>query len=259
MIELQSVSLERNGKRVLGPLDLDLNSGEVVAVIGANGAGKSTLLAVLSGLARGYRGSVRIGGRCLREITADVGDFARKRAVMPQFHPLAFDFSVREVVALGRAPHRSQEKTAEATDFIDEAMALAAVTELENRRYTQLSGGQQARVQFARVLAQLSCGYGDACLLLLDEPTASLDLRHQLHLMESARTLAARGVTVVAVLHDINLAARAADRIAILHEGRLLALGSPREVIDSKLLQTAFDAPVHVLANALPGRLLVAV
>lgn len=259
MIELQSVSLERSGKRVLGPLDFNLYPGEVVAVIGANGAGKSTLLAVLSGLAKNYRGSVRMAGQCLREVAADVGDFARKRAVMPQFHPLVFDFSVREVVALGRAPYRGGEKSVAETGHVDEAMALAAVTELENRRYTQLSGGQQARVQFARVLAQLSCGRGDARLLLLDEPTASLDLRHQLRLMESVRTVAARGVTVVAVLHDINLAARAADRIAILHEGHLLALGSPREVIDDTLLQTAFDAPVRVLADALPGRLLVAI
>lgn len=258
MLELKNLSVAKRGCHLLGPIDLALQQGEVLAVIGANGAGKSTLLSVLSGLEKGFSGLLlhtELGG--FNEIDPRV--LARQRALMPQFHSLGFDFTVREVVALGRNPHVGECPAALHREMIELAMHEAKVFDLQAMAYTRLSGGQQARVQFARVLAQLGCGQGESRLLLLDEPTASLDLRCQLDLMDCVKRLAKKGLSCVAVLHDINLAARYADRILILSRGKILALGAPQEVLTEHILQTAFGLPVRVLDQALPDRRLVAV
>ena len=259
MFELQQTTLLRGQQRVLGPLDLTIHRGELLAVIGANGAGKSSLLSLLCGLIPASEGEIRFAGRRLDNCSANIERLARQRALMPQFHALGFDFRVRDVVALGRNPHHRHCAQRDHTYYIDKAMSLADVDSLADANYTRLSGGQQARVQFARVLAQLNCGDGKNRFLLLDEPTASLDLRHQLALMSCARALTERGLGCVAVLHDINLAARFAHRIAILDSGRLLAIGSPESVLTEPLLKRAFGVEVKVFDDVIPDRRLVTV
>lgn len=258
MFELRNVTLSRSKRTVLGPLDMDIHAGELLAIIGANGAGKSTLLALLCGLLEAESGDIKCNDRLLADYGSDRESLARQRALMPQFHALSFDFTVRDVVALGRNPHHRHCKLDEHRRYIDKAMELADISSLAKASYIRLSGGQQARVQFARVLAQLNCGENGGWLLL-DEPTASLDLRHQHGLMSCVRTLADCGLGCVAVVHDINLAARFAHRIAIFEAGKLLALGTPDAVLTEPLLQRAFGVPVRVFDNVLPNQRLVAV
>ncbi len=262
MFECKAISLSRSGRQIIGPVDLKVEPGELLALIGPNGAGKSTLLALMAGLVKADSGSVLFRGAAFNRNPASSEFFARNRAFMPQFHTLSFDFTVEEVVALGRSPYHGRCRHGEHQKVIRRAMEMAEVSALADVNYTRLSGGQQARVQFARVIAQLDCGQAAEATagkcLLLDEPTASLDIRHQHALMSSVKTLTANGLSCVAVLHDINLAARYADRIAILEAGRLLAIGTPDSVLAEPLLEKAFDVPVRVLRGVLPGQCLVA-
>ncbi len=258
MLELNHVTLHKQGRHILGPINLTLKPGELLAVVGANGAGKSSLLSILCGLERQFNGNILYTGPSNKQ-QASALEIARRRALMPQFHALSFDFTVSEVVALGRNPHYGLCTLQRHQHIVDRAMRLTNVLELADRPYTRLSGGQQARVQFARVLAQLDCGEGEAELLLLDEPTASLDLRCQRELMSTVRNLCNGGLGAVAVLHDINLAAHYADRIAVLKSGRLLSMGTVQEVVTESLLTEAFQLPVQVLDNALPNRRLIVV
>jgi iron complex transport system ATP-binding protein len=152
---------------------------------------------------------------------------------------VGFAFTAREVVRMGRHPHRAGRRSV-SDDGVEAAMAAAAVAELADRRVTTLSGGEQTRVSLARVLAQ------DTPLLLLDEPTASLDIRHQELVMKVARGLAARGCTVVAVVHDLNLAAAHSDRIAVLDRGVLRTFASPWEALRPRLLRSVFDHSLDV-------------
>ncbi|MGN6110217.1 MAG: ATP-binding cassette domain-containing protein, partial [Kofleriaceae bacterium] len=227
-------------------VDLDVRGGELVALVGPNGAGKSTLLAALAGdvparAERGrrlVRGSIRIAERELRGLP--VAELARIRAVLPQRSQLALPFRALEVVQLaGRS--------------IDPALARRCLAEVElegfaARDYTSLSGGEQQRVQLARVLAQLALAPGAA--LLLDEPTSALDPRHQQRVLAIARRAAANGRPVVVVLHDLTLAARWSDRIALLASGRIAADGPPEAVCVPDVLAAAYATSFEVLRGA---------
>ena len=231
----------RVGRRwLVSELTLSVEAGEVVAVVGPNGAGKSTVVALLAGDLRPSAGEVRLAGRDLRTYRAP--ELARLRAVLPQSSILSFAFTARQVVEMGRAPW-ARNPGADDEQAVTAAMAATEVLPLAARSYPSLSGGEAARVCLARVLAQATP------LLLLDEPTASLDLRHQELAMALARRLAARGTAVVAVLHDLNLAAAHADRVAVLAEGRLAAMGPPAEALTPELLTTVYGHPVGVVTH----------
>jgi iron complex transport system ATP-binding protein len=238
-LSASGVDLRLGDTAVLSGVDLSVRGGELVALVGPNGAGKSSLLAVLAGDLAPDRGAVLLGDRPLRE--HPVRDLARQRAVLLQRQGLAFGFRVEEVVRMGRAPwHRT---AAEDDDdlAVDEAMRRAEVAPLALRLYPTLSGGEQARVSFARVLAQT------APVLLLDEPTAALDIRHQEVLLGVAREAAAQGAAVVVVLHDLALAAAYADRVCVLSRGAVVADGPPREVLTDELLTRVYEHSVQVV------------
>ncbi len=249
-LRARGVSVERGaGRRVLDGVDLDVITGEILALVGPNGAGKSTLLAALTGELETVSGTVELDGLPIADRTPV--DMARRRAVLPQNHLVGFPFTAREVVTMGRSPWARTPRQDHDEAAISAAMAATDVEHLAARPFPALSGGERARVALARVLAQ------DTHTLLLDEPTAALDLGHQEQVLHLARTRAADGAAVVVVLHDLGVAAAYADRVAILRSGRLIAAGPPREVLTTELLTDVYAHPVEVLDHPVTGAQLV--
>ncbi|WP_431955663.1 heme ABC transporter ATP-binding protein [Nocardia lijiangensis] len=254
-LRARGVSVDRRGgasghaRRVLDAVDFDVVAGEVVALVGPNGAGKSTLLAALAGELTLSEGSVELDGSGLDHWTPL--DMARRRAVLPQSHTVGFPFTAREVVAMGRAPWVRTARGERDDEFVAAAMTSADVSHLAARSFPTLSGGERARVALARVLAQ------DTATLLLDEPTAALDLGHQEAVLRLATERASAGAAVVVVLHDLGIAAAYADRVAVLESGRIAADGPPREVLTTELLSRVYQHPVEVLDHPVTGAQLV--
>jgi iron complex transport system ATP-binding protein len=244
MLSAEGVSVRRGGRRALDGVCLALEPGELVALCGPNGAGKSTLIGALAGDLRPEAGRVTLAGRPIAGMGARA--LARARAVLEQAPLCAAPFTVAELVALGAevAPRH----VADLGPLAREAMAAAGVAALAGRRMDALSGGERARAHLARALAQLSAGRlgGGGHALLLDEPTASLDLAHQIAVLRAARRAAAEGAAVLAALHDLTLAAAFADRVALIDRGRLVALGAPAEALTAERLTAVYGAPVAV-------------
>ena len=240
------IGVRLGGKAILEAVSLSLQAGELLAVLGPNGAGKSTLLRVLTGALAPQAGSASLDDRPLKDWNGR--ELARRRAVLPQSSPLAFGFRAFEVVLLGREPHSGASSREADLEIAEAAMREADVIHLAERSYSTLSGGEQQRVQLARVLSQVWPGEGaeGATFLLLDEPTSSLDLAHQHTILRLAQRWAREGAGVLAVLHDLNLAARYADRLSLLKAGRLEAEGSPEEVLTAETVERCFDLPVTV-------------
>lgn len=230
---------------MLDSIDLTAHAGEVLALVGPNGAGKSTLLAALAADLPPDGGEVRIDGRPVTDWSAP--ELALRRAVLPQSAALSFPFPVEDVVRMGRAPWAGTDRADEDDPAVRAAMAATEVTAFAARPFSALSGGERARVALARVLAQR------APLLLLDEPTAALDLRHQELVLRICRERAAAGDAVVVVLHDLGLAASYADRAAVLHDGRIAVAGPPGEVFTSALLSGVYRQPVEVFPHPRTG------
>lgn len=250
----QHVAYRVDGRALLERVDLALAPGEVHAVLGRNGAGKSTLLRLLAGDIAPSEGRITLNGRPLAAWTPRAR--AQQRAVLPQSESLRFGFTAEQVVALGRyasAQHRPEIEQ----DIVRQALRLAGAGELAQRRYPSLSGGERARVQFARVMAQIweappdtADLAGCARYLLLDEPTASLDLAHQHGCLAQARRFAASGVGILAVLHDPNLALRYADRVTMLDQGRVIGQGAVREVLSRDLLERTYGIAIELVHTA---------
>jgi heme transport system ATP-binding protein len=231
-----SISVRIGGKALLDGVTLSIAAGETVALVGPNGAGKSTLLRVLSGEIRPSTGVVALKGRPLASFGPRV--LAQHRAVLSQNLTVAFPFTVADVVRMGAGDRRGGKLD----QLVADALAEVDLAAFADRVITTMSGGEQQRAHFARVLVQLACGeaaHGPG-VLLLDEPTASLDLRHQLDLVEATRRCTARGVTVVAILHDLNLATLFARRVVVLDRGRIAADGAPRDTITDAMLEQVF-------------------
>jgi len=239
MIRGSAITLRRGGRSVLEGIDLDLVGGEVLALVGPNGAGKSSLLGVLAGEFVPEVGVVELDGRPIGSYSN--AELARRRAVLTQEYTVTFPFLVREIVAMGRAPWARRPEADGDDEIIEASMAETDVARFALRRTTELSGGERARVALARVLAQRTS------IVLLDEPTAALDLGHQEQVMLLARRLADGGRAVGVVLHDLSLAAAYADRIALLHEGRLIAIGAPAEVLTAERVGAVYETPVRVV------------
>ncbi|MFJ4736182.1 heme ABC transporter ATP-binding protein [Streptomyces sp. NPDC088770] len=249
LAETEALRVRRGAREVLDGVDVAVRAGEVLALVGPNGTGKSTLLAALAADLPPTGGVVRVHGRPAHEWSAP--ELALRRAVLPQSAALSFPFAVEEVVRMGRAPHASSASPDEDERIVAEAMAATEVTAFAARPFPALSGGERARVALARVLAQR------APLLLLDEPTAALDLKHQEMVLRLCRERAHAGDAVVVVLHDLGLAAAYAHRVAILCAGRVVADGPPAEVFSEALLSRVYDQQVEVLPHPRTGAVLV--
>lgn len=275
MLQAHGIAVQRGERQILSDIDLSLPAGQVIGVLGANGAGKSTLLAALAGELSPSAGRITLNGRPLSAWPA--AELASCRAVLPQSPSLQFDLPVATVIGMGAYPHARHTRTgAPRTDSRDTAQAaiaedqrilqrvlvLADVQDLYERRYRRLSGGEQQRVHLARVLYQLLLarqGHDEYRVLMLDEPTASLDPRHQLHLLSAVHTLVhEENVAALVIVHDLNLAAGCCDRLLLLGQGRVAACGTPAQVLTPDTLRQVYGVEATVLPHPnQPGRPLV--
>ncbi len=252
MLEAQGISVRRGRRTVLHNIDVALSPGEVVAVCGPNGAGKSTLLSVLAGDLTPAEGTVRIDGAPIDAF--DPQSLALQRAVLEQSPSVAAPFLVEELVGFGASC--APISLPSTRPLTQEAMQSAGVSHLADARTDRLSGGEGARAHLARVLAQISAGRlsGGGKYLFLDEPTASLDLSHQITAMRAVRRVANQGGGVLTVLHDLNLAAVFADRIVLLDDGTLVKEGPPEAVFTSGTLSGVYGVGFQVTQES-PGSL----
>ena len=249
-LELQGVSAVIDTRLIVSDVTLTVEPGEFLALIGPNGSGKSTLLRTIYRALRPADGVVLLDDADVWKLPARTA--ARRRAVVTQHQSLSVDFTVREVVTMGRAPHKSlldRDGSAD-RELVTDALERVSLSGAGERLFSTLSGGERQRALVARALAQ------QAPLIVLDEPTNHLDVRAQLDLLSLVREL---GVTTLAALHDLDHAAGYADRVAVLEQGRLVAHGAPLDVITESLLRKVFGVRAHIGPHPIHGRPHVAV
>lgn len=251
MLRLENICYRVGKAQLLHNVSAQLQQGEILAVVGPNGAGKTTLLQAVLGDIRLCSGAVYFAGRKVQQWA--LAERAKRIAILPQLSLLNFPYSVSEVVAMGRTPHSSGR--AVDGDIAQAAMAVMDIAHLQERLYTELSGGEKQRTQLARVMAQIWRAEDAAeRLLVLDEPTSSLDLGHKQQLMHAVRKFANEGAMVLMVEHDIGLAANYADSMLALSNGRSSAYGRCVEVFKQELVQQLFGANVQVWRDAHSGK-----
>ncbi len=245
-IRVENLTFAYDGRPVIEGITLDVKAGELLALVGPNGSGKTTLLRAISGVLPAGQGAVYLDfdenhPQMVTKLSAR--ELARSLAVVEQEVHVAFDFTVREIVSLGRLPHAHKLKSFSVPDqrVVEEAMQRVEIEQFADRNIHALSSGERQRVFLAMALAQ------EPKVLLLDEPTAHLDLKYQIEIMELVRGLADQGLTVMAALHDLNLAARYSDRVAVLSQGRFAGCGPPREMLTSELIQKVWGVQVEVV------------
>ncbi|MFP3916488.1 heme ABC transporter ATP-binding protein [Lysinibacillus telephonicus] len=240
LYEINSLNYSLQEKQILNNIQLVLPEGEFIGLIGPNGSGKSTLLKLLYRYIKPQNGQVWLREKDVWEIGEK--QFAKEVAVVTQESSVAFDFTVKELVFMGRTPHKKLLKRDSKSDeeIVEDAMKKADVLHLANRNYSSLSGGEKKRVIVARALAQ------QTDVLILDEPTNHLDIEHQFALLD---LLSECSMTVIMAIHDLNLAATYCDKLLLLQKGKLCAFGSPEEVLTVEQLKHVFNVDVEIMTN----------
>jgi iron complex transport system ATP-binding protein len=254
LLTAKGVSYRQDRHLILSDVRLSVQPGELVGLIGPNGAGKTTLLKVIGGLWSGAKGEITLLDRPLARYSAR--DVARIIAQVPQITALDFPFSVRQVVLMGRNPHlgRFELETERDRRIAEQAMRRTKTLDLAERLIGTLSGGERQRVLIARALTQ------EARLLLLDEPTANLDIQHQIGILELVQGLIREdGLGAVAAVHDLELAARFCDRLVLMDRGAVLAEGTPEDVLSPEILRTAYAVDTRAYPDPVTGHLRIAV
>lgn len=249
LLQVDKLNFFRGEKQILSEVSLELFAGEVVSLIGPNGSGKSTLLALIAGDITPQTGSVQLLGKEIKSYKGD--ELARIRALIEQSPSLAFNFCVEEVVQMGRSPWRGLPESADDDQIVQRVMAETEILDFTSRQNSSLSGGEAARMHIARVLAQ------QAQLLLLDEPGAALDVRHQEQIMRLARQNADLGRGVLVISHDLDTAAAWSNKVMLLEAGRVRAYGAPQEVLNDQLLSQVYQTPIEVLKHPYTGDIMV--
>jgi iron complex transport system ATP-binding protein len=238
-VAVEHLNVTLAGRAVLHDVSLSLSSGHLVALVGPNGAGKTTLLRALAGLVPSS-GAILVGGEALSSLS--LRERAKRFAYLPQGHIVHWPLPARDIVALGRYPHGASDParlTQRDAEAVARAMQAADVVDFAERRATELSGGERSRVALARVLAV------EAPVILADEPTSSLDPRHQLDVMKTLRKAADADVLVIVVTHDLALAARFADIVLVLSEGRLVSQGAASEALSEEIMAEVFRVSAY--------------
>nr|WP_233488538.1 heme ABC transporter ATP-binding protein [Halodesulfurarchaeum formicicum] len=251
IVDVTDVSVTLGSVQALDSVSLEVEQGEFLGVIGPNGAGKTTLLRTISGVLTPSGGTVTVDGQDITDLPSKAS--SRLVAVVPQETSLAFDFTVREVVEMGRTPYRNRLTLESSADeeMVTQALERTRTAGFADRAIGEVSGGERQRVLLARALAQ------DTPVLLLDEPTASLDINHQIRTLELVKSLVEAGKTIMAPIHDLNLAAHYCDRLLLLADGKRTALGSPDEVLTESNLEAAFGTDAVVTNNPVTGSVYV--
>jgi len=256
------VTMQRQGRRLLQDINFEIGCGEMVALLGPNGAGKTSLLNILNGQIKADSGSVTMAGQPLADWS--LSNKAKHLASLAQQSLLNFPYKVSDVIALGRLPHSSGKQ--QDWQWVKQAMTAMDVGHLANCIYTQLSGGEKQRVQLARVMVQLwpqtqnsdqafvgdeVSGDDEFGFLLLDEPTAALDLAHQQLVLQACAERVQKNCAAVVVLHDINLAMRFSHRLVLMAEGQIIANGSPDDIARPELIKRVFGIDAHIIEHPL--------
>lgn len=248
-LTVEGLSYEVPGRVILDNVDVTFTGGKLVALVGPNGAGKSTLLGAIAGDCLPTAGRILINGADIAK--TKLIELARKRSVLVQENRLSFPFTVNEVVHMGRSPWRGTELEDADEKIVERAIAIAEVGHLSNRNFQSLSGGEKGRVAFARTLAQ------QTDIIMLDEPTAALDIKHQEAVLKQARAEALNGKIVVVVIHDLTLAASYADEVVVIAEGKIRAHGAPGDVMTSERLTEIYQYPISVFPHPETSELIV--
>ncbi|WP_330166341.1 ATP-binding cassette domain-containing protein [Halobacterium sp. KA-6] len=245
-LDVRDVDVELGGTQILDAVSAAVGDGRLVGVVGPNGAGKSTLLRAMNGVVEPVAGTVLVDDEAVHELPSKAA--SRRIASVPQDTSLGFEFTVRETVEMGRHAHVPRFGSDPDPEAVERAMERAEVAQFADREVTSLSGGEKQRVLLARALAQ------QAPVLLLDEPTASLDVNHQVRTLELVRGLADDADrAVVAAIHDLDLAARYCDELVLVADGRVLDSGRPEDVLTPDQVRQAFDARVAVGTDPATG------
>ena len=245
-IKAERVSLFRGKRQVLSDIQLEIKSGEILGVIGPNGSGKTTLLNLLAGDFPASSGEILYENFSITDYS--LIDRAKYRSVMSQQQEIMFSYSVKEIVEMGIVGKQGISKNCELNNKIEYMLKLMRLEKLKDRNVRMLSGGEQQRVHIARALIQIwqEKTYSNPRFLLLDEPTSSLDLAHEIKVIEILKEEVRKGLGVLAIFHDLNLTAHFADRVALLDEGKIAALGTPKKVLQPKILQDIYGLKMTV-------------
>ena len=245
-IKAKEVSFRRGKKWVLNDVNLEIKSGEILGVIGPNGSGKTTLLNLLAGDFPVTRGEMRYENILINDYS--LIERAKYRSVMSQRQEMMFSYSVSEIVEMGIVEEYGISERTAARDKIKNIIELLQLEKLKDRDIRTLSGGEQQRVHIARALIQIwqEKAYSDPRFLLLDEPTSNLDLAHEIKVLEILKAEVKRGLGVMVIFHDLNLTAHFATKVALLSEGRIVAFGTPKNVLNPKILEDIYGLKMAV-------------
>ena len=245
-VRCESIDINLNKREILKNISIEVKEKEILSIIGPNGAGKSTLLRSLAGDINPTNGNIFYDEININQI--DIQERAFTRSVMSQLQPIAFDFSVKEIVEMGWINRGESKYADQFDDAVQEVILKCGVKDLIDRNFNTLSGGEQRRIHFARTLLQLwrPSNSSDPKYLFLDEPTANLDLTYEIKLLNIVKDVAQEGAGVILVLHDLNLAAKFSDKVAILKGGLLIDIGLPKDILKSTLLSDIYEIKVEV-------------
>ena len=241
-LKVNNVKFGYNSTHVLDDISFELNSSEILGIVGPNGAGKSTLIRCIDNILKPQQGSILLDGTDINTMTRM--NIAKSMGYVPQTTNRVFPATIFDTVLMGRRPHLGWKSSEQDIDIVLEILELLGIMEFAMRDFNEISGGQQQKVLIARALAQ------DADILLLDEPTSNLDIRHQLEVMNIMKDIVhKKGISAVMAIHDLNLASRYTDRILMMNGGKIFAQGDPESVLTNKNIKRAYGVEALVKSD----------
>ncbi|AKB85875.1 heme ABC transporter ATP-binding protein [Methanococcoides methylutens] len=249
MLEVNDVIVKYGTRQILNQVDLQAEEGKFVGIIGPNGSGKTTLVKTINNIIKPTAGSITIDGRSIDDMSSV--EIAKNIAMVSQVISINFEFTVEDVVLMGRTPYIKGAETHEDMEIVQDAMEKTKILHLKDRFVTQLSGGELQKVIIARALAQ------NPKILILDEPTSHLDITNQIDILSLVKDASRKGMIVIAVIHDLNLAAYYCDKICLIRDGDLISSGTPKEVLTPSNIKTTYNIDVEVINNIITNSLYV--